>query len=69
MQTGKLIPQSTVFNNPEDSDIVLEYNGKRVHAHRAILRMASPFFERIFQSQWPVCNIELLRFLILIKCR
>jgi hypothetical protein len=40
---------------------VLEYNGKKFHAHRAILRMSSPFFERILQSQWPVCILELPR--------
>lgn len=38
---------------------MLEYNGKQVHAHRAILRMSSPFFDRILQSQWPVCAFEL----------
>lgn len=57
--------QSTLFNNPEDSDIVLEYSGKKIHAHRAILRMTSRFFERTLPSMWPVRIIELLRFVSL----
>ncbi|KAH0391330.1 hypothetical protein KCU89_g14634, partial [Aureobasidium melanogenum] len=48
--------ESTVFNKPEDSDIIIEYHGVKVYAHRAILRMCSPFFERILQSQWPVAK-------------
>ncbi|KAH0370526.1 hypothetical protein KCU65_g2572, partial [Aureobasidium melanogenum] len=48
--------ESTVFNKPEDSDIIIEHHGIKIHAHRAILRMCSPFFDRILQSQWPVAK-------------
>ncbi|KAG9695742.1 hypothetical protein KCU95_g3289, partial [Aureobasidium melanogenum] len=54
--TSRTTQESTVFNKPEDSDIIIEHHGTKIHAHRAILRMCSPFFERILQSQWPVAK-------------
>ncbi|KAG9559315.1 hypothetical protein KCU71_g8876, partial [Aureobasidium melanogenum] len=51
---SSITQESTVFNKPEDSDIIIEYHGIKFHAQRAILRMCWPFFERIFQSQWSV---------------
>ncbi|CAD0101165.1 unnamed protein product [Aureobasidium mustum] len=39
----------TVFNNPKDSDIILEFGCHQVYAHRAILRMC-------LNSQFPVAT-------------
>ncbi|THY78126.1 hypothetical protein D6C86_00230 [Aureobasidium pullulans] len=47
---------STVFNNSRDSDIIIKFAGHEIHAHRAILRLWSPFFERSLSSQFSVAK-------------
>ncbi|KAH0341466.1 hypothetical protein KCU81_g6309, partial [Aureobasidium melanogenum] len=47
---------STVFNDPRDSDIILTFGNHQVYAHRVILRMWSPFFQRSLNSQFSVSN-------------
>jgi len=45
-----------VFNNPKHSDVVLQFGDHRIHAHKVVLRMWSPFFERTFNSKFPVAE-------------
>ncbi|THZ33994.1 hypothetical protein D6C90_07967 [Aureobasidium pullulans] len=47
---------STVFNNPRGSDIIIKFAGHEIHAHRAILCLWSPFFERSLSSQFSVAK-------------
>ncbi|THW29039.1 hypothetical protein D6D23_01417 [Aureobasidium pullulans] len=41
-----------VFNNPQDSDIILKVGETQFYAHRVVLRMWSPFFKRALNSQF-----------------
>ncbi|KAI5198878.1 hypothetical protein AUEXF2481DRAFT_26917 [Aureobasidium subglaciale EXF-2481] len=57
-----------VFDNPLDSDVTIKFGDNQVFAHRAILRLWSPYFNRAFQSKfsvsypsnpsWPGLNIH-----------
>ncbi|KAK6003122.1 hypothetical protein QM012_000967 [Aureobasidium pullulans] len=47
---------SSVFDNSKDSDIILKCGAKRFYAHRAILRLWSPFFARSLNSGFPVAE-------------
>ncbi|KAH0391572.1 hypothetical protein KCU89_g14379, partial [Aureobasidium melanogenum] len=51
----------SVFNNPEDSDIILICGTKRFYAHRAILRLWSPFFARSLNSRFPVAKSAIFK--------
>ncbi|KAG9600945.1 hypothetical protein KCU77_g3347, partial [Aureobasidium melanogenum] len=46
----------SVYNSPKDSDIILKCGNHQFYAHRAILRMWSPFFERSLNSGFPVAK-------------
>ncbi|KAH0031799.1 hypothetical protein KCU78_g2708, partial [Aureobasidium melanogenum] len=46
----------SVYNNPKDSDIILKCGNHQFYAHRAILRMWSPFFQRSLKSGFPVAK-------------
>lgn len=46
----------TVFNNPQDSDVILKCGDHHIYAHRAFLRAWSPFFHRTFNSQFSVAK-------------
>ncbi|KAG9520595.1 hypothetical protein KCU93_g7634, partial [Aureobasidium melanogenum] len=46
----------SVFNNSQDSDIILKCGTERFYAHRAILRLWSPFFARSLNSEFPVAK-------------
>ncbi|KAH0017895.1 hypothetical protein KCU78_g7375, partial [Aureobasidium melanogenum] len=46
----------SVFNNPQVSDIVLKCRSERFYAHRAILRLWSPFFARSLNFEFPVAK-------------
>ncbi|CAD0115428.1 unnamed protein product [Aureobasidium uvarum] len=50
------VTDPTVFDNPKDSDIILTFSGHQIYAHRVILRMWSPFFKRVLDSQFCVAN-------------
>ncbi|THZ67973.1 hypothetical protein D6C86_00231 [Aureobasidium pullulans] len=45
-----------VFNNPQDSDIILKVGETQFYAHRVVLRMWSPFFKRALNSQFSVAK-------------
>ncbi|THX67767.1 hypothetical protein D6D04_10753 [Aureobasidium pullulans] len=47
-----------IFNNEESSDIIITFNGQKIYAHRIILRMWSPFFERALTSNFPVAQSD-----------
>ncbi|THX36763.1 hypothetical protein D6D11_09382, partial [Aureobasidium pullulans] len=47
-----------IFNNEENSDIIITFNGQKIYAHRIILRMWSPFFERALTSNFPVAQSD-----------
>ncbi|KAG9695743.1 hypothetical protein KCU95_g3288, partial [Aureobasidium melanogenum] len=47
---------TSVYNNPKDSDIILRCGDHQLYAHRAILRMWSPFFERSLSSGFSVAK-------------
>lgn len=46
----------TVFNNSEDSDVLLRCGDREIFAHRAFLRAWSPFFSRSFSSKFSVAR-------------
>ncbi|KAH0370528.1 hypothetical protein KCU65_g2570, partial [Aureobasidium melanogenum] len=46
----------SVFNNPKDFDIILRCGDHQFYAHRVILRLWSPFFERALNSGFPVAK-------------
>ena len=46
----------SVYNNPKDSDIILKCGDHQFYAHRAILRLWSPFFERSLNSGFSVAK-------------
>ncbi|KAH0385017.1 hypothetical protein KCU92_g3925, partial [Aureobasidium melanogenum] len=46
----------SVYNNPKDSDIILNCGGHHFHGHRVMLRLWSPFFERSLNSQFSVSS-------------
>ncbi|KAH0346751.1 hypothetical protein KCU83_g7123, partial [Aureobasidium melanogenum] len=46
----------SVYNSPKDSDIILKCGNHQFYAHRAILRMWSPFFERSLNPGFPVAK-------------
>lgn len=54
--TYLLFSNSSVFNYPEDSDIILQCGAERFYAHRVILRLWSPFFARTLNSKFPVAK-------------
>ncbi|KAI5248028.1 hypothetical protein E4T42_05823 [Aureobasidium subglaciale] len=45
--------ESTIFNNVKDFDIIVRFSKQKIHAHRIILRVASPFFDQVFNSKLP----------------
>ncbi|KEQ86982.1 hypothetical protein M438DRAFT_388850, partial [Aureobasidium pullulans EXF-150] len=45
-----------VFDNPQDSDIILKVGETQFYAHRVVLRMWSPFFKRALNSQFSVAK-------------
>ncbi|THY78124.1 hypothetical protein D6C86_00228 [Aureobasidium pullulans] len=49
---------SKIFNIEENSDIILTFNGQKIYAHRIILRMWSPFFERALTSKFAVAQSQ-----------
>ncbi|THZ49378.1 hypothetical protein D6C90_03530, partial [Aureobasidium pullulans] len=51
-----------VFNNPQDSDIILKVGETQFYAHRVVLRMWSPFFKRTFNSQFSVAKSAIFDF-------
>lgn len=34
------------FNNPEHSDMLVEFSGQRYHAHKLVLTSHSPYFKK-----------------------
>jgi hypothetical protein len=50
------ISNSTVYNNPKHSDVTLLFGDRRIYAHKVVLRIWSPFFERTFNSKFPVAE-------------
>jgi hypothetical protein len=51
-----LASNPTVYNNSQDSDLVLQCGDHQIYAHRAILRLWSPFFARSLSSQFSVAK-------------
>ncbi|THW29038.1 hypothetical protein D6D23_01414 [Aureobasidium pullulans] len=49
---------SKIFNIEENSDIIITFNGQKIYAHRIILRMWSPFFERALTSKFAVAQSQ-----------
>lgn len=45
-----------MYNNSQDFDVILKCGDRQIHAHRVILRMWSPFFNRAFTSQFSVAQ-------------
>ncbi|KAI5241120.1 hypothetical protein E4T43_05698 [Aureobasidium subglaciale] len=45
-----------VFDNPLDSDVTIKSDDNQVLAHRAILRLWSPYFNRAFRSKLSVAH-------------
>ncbi|THW89271.1 hypothetical protein D6C90_07966 [Aureobasidium pullulans] len=47
---------SNVFNDSQDSDIIIQFGDNKVYAHRVILRMWSPYFDRALRSNFAVAK-------------
>lgn len=47
---------SAIFNNPKYSDVILHFGDRQIYAHKVVLCMWSPFFERTFNSKFPVAE-------------
>ncbi|THZ89039.1 hypothetical protein D6C84_00389 [Aureobasidium pullulans] len=45
-----------VFNDSQDSDIIIQFGDNKVYAHRVILRMRSPYFDRALRSNFAVAK-------------
>jgi hypothetical protein len=45
-----------VYNNPKHSDVILQCGDHQIFAHKAVLCMWSPFFDRGFNSQLPIAE-------------
>ncbi|CAD0101109.1 unnamed protein product [Aureobasidium mustum] len=48
----------TLFSNPQDSDIVLQLREDKIYAHRVVLRLWSPFFNKALMSNFAVSPLK-----------
>ncbi|KAI5198842.1 hypothetical protein AUEXF2481DRAFT_26924 [Aureobasidium subglaciale EXF-2481] len=50
--TNPLFADPEIYNNRDDSDIIIKFGDQQIFAHRVVLRMWSPFFKRSLSSKF-----------------
>ncbi|RXG60788.1 RCC1 and BTB domain-containing protein 1 [Armadillidium vulgare] len=48
----------TALDDPETSDIVFLVDGRKIHAHRAILKIRCQYFRKMLQEHWKESQME-----------
>ncbi|KAI5265944.1 hypothetical protein E4T47_08397 [Aureobasidium subglaciale] len=54
--TKPLFADPEIYNNRDDSDIIIKFGDQQIFAHRVVLRMWSPFFKRSLSSKFAVAT-------------
>lgn len=59
--TGILKHLETAFDDPSTSDVKIQAEGQYIHVHKAILKIRSSFYKKMFQRDWVEKSLSIIK--------